>query len=160
MSPVSPVIDKSTFLTPAATNYHIIGLTGISFGRPWPKSNEGYLNCFCLSGQAVMETLAGVRKIDMARTEQRGGGGVICSHNWSISEDWTTDQTDCCSQFTSHMHNTVTRHNYHVIAHLLPPTLLQRQYLLLTPQLSYVRTWVGSSPTKESFLLSWTFRFF
>lgn len=88
MSPVSPVIDKSTFLTPAATNYHIIRLTGISFGRPWPKSNKGYPNCFCLSGQAVMETLAGVREIDMRRTKQRGGAGVICNHNWSISGDW------------------------------------------------------------------------
>lgn len=143
MRPVSPVIDKSTFLTPAATNYHIIGLTGISFGRPWPKSNEGYLNCFCLSGQAVMETLAGVRKIDMGRTKQRGGGGVICSHNWSISEDWkrTTGQTDCCSQFIHKIMlpaDSVTDlhwHNYHIIADLLLQTLLQRQYLLVTPSI-------------------------
>lgn len=67
MSPASPVIDKSTFLTPAATNYHIIGLTGISFRRPRPKSNKANLNYFCLSGQAAMETLAGVRELDMGR---------------------------------------------------------------------------------------------
>lgn len=51
-------IDKSTFLTPAATNYHIIGLKGISYGRPRPKSNKGYLNRFCLSERPVVEILA------------------------------------------------------------------------------------------------------
>lgn len=127
MSLVSPVIDKSTFLTPAATNYHIIGLTGISFERPWPKSNKGYLNCFCLPGQAVMETLAAVREIDTVKTKhsERGGGGVICSHNRSISYDCkgTAGRTDRCSQFTSHMYDSVAAatvwlqwHNWHTSA--------------------------------------------
>lgn len=37
MDPVSPVIDKSMFFTPAAPNDHIIGLTGISF---WEKHTQ------------------------------------------------------------------------------------------------------------------------
>lgn len=41
MSLDSPIIDKFTFLTPAAANDHIMGLTGISFGRPWPKPYKG-----------------------------------------------------------------------------------------------------------------------
>lgn len=41
MGPVSPVIDKSMFLTPAATNYHIIGLTGISFWEPHTQIKQG-----------------------------------------------------------------------------------------------------------------------
>lgn len=71
MSLVCPVIDKSTFFNPAATNYHIIRLTGISVGRPWPKSNKGYADCFCLLGQTVVKKTAKIRKVDMRRIAQK-----------------------------------------------------------------------------------------
>ena len=80
MSPVSPVIDKFTFLTPAATNYHIIGLTGISF-EALTQIKQG-ISELRLSGHAVMEPLARAGKIDMGETKHlERGGGVIRSHN-------------------------------------------------------------------------------
>lgn len=41
MSPVCIIIDKTTFLNPAATNYHIMGLMGFRFGGLAQNSDGG-----------------------------------------------------------------------------------------------------------------------